>query len=88
VRRVPGSTSAVFMGVLPLSAMLLSYLLTDASFSRSHLVGIAGVLLSIVCICRDDAPTRIAANSAGSTVIHLTESIPSRVYPRSDRQGG
>ena len=55
VRWVSGSTAAVFMGVMPVSAMLLSYLLTDASFSWIHLVGITGVLLSIVCICRDDA---------------------------------
>lgn len=51
VQQVEGSTAAGFMGVMPLSALLLSYLLLGESFAWVHLLGFglvfAGVLLII-----------------------------------------
>ncbi len=51
VKQVEGSTAAAFMGVMPLSALLLSYILLNESFEWIHLLGFimvfAGVLLII-----------------------------------------
>ncbi len=52
VSKVPASTAAVFTGVLPVSALLLSYLVLDEPAQGSHLVGIACVLLGIFLISR------------------------------------
>ncbi len=52
VSKVPASTAAVFTGVLPVSALLLSYLVLDEPARGSHLVGIACVLLGILLISR------------------------------------
>ncbi len=49
---VPASTSAGFMGVLPISAVLLSYAILGESFAWSHLVGIASVLAGIALLTR------------------------------------
>lgn len=45
---VPASTAGVFTGVLPVSAVLLSYLLLDEPFLWSHVVGIICVVAGIV----------------------------------------
>ncbi|MEO8794098.1 MAG: DMT family transporter [Daejeonella sp.] len=51
VKQVEGSTAAAFMGVMPVSALLLSYVLLNESFQWIHLLGFlmvfAGVLLII-----------------------------------------
>ena len=44
---VPASTAAVFTGVLPISAVALSYLFLREPFAWSHPVGLACVLLGI-----------------------------------------
>ncbi len=51
--RVPASTAAVFTGVLPVSAVLLSYLILKESFFWFHLAGMLCVLLGIVLIARE-----------------------------------
>ncbi len=51
VRQVKGSTAAGFMGVMPVSALVLSYVLLGEAFRPAHLLGFgivfAGVLLII-----------------------------------------
>lgn len=49
---VSGGVAGVFTGVMPLSAVTLSYLLLGESFSWSHLVGGGLVIAAIWCICR------------------------------------
>jgi drug/metabolite transporter (DMT)-like permease len=59
---VSASTAGVFTGVLPVSAVLLSYVVLRESFSWAHLVGIACVLAAIVLIVRRQ-PETVAAGS-------------------------
>lgn len=49
-RRVSGTTASVFMGVMPVSALVLSYLLLDEPFEWVHLVGMATVLAGLAII--------------------------------------
>lgn len=55
VQRVTGSTAAGFMGVMPLSALLISYLVLGEAFSWVHLAGATGVLLGIAAVARGHA---------------------------------
>ncbi len=50
VARAPGITASAFMGVMPVSALLLSYLLLGEAFEWIHLVGMAAVLLGIAAV--------------------------------------
>jgi drug/metabolite transporter (DMT)-like permease len=55
--KVPASTAGVFTGVLPVSAVLLSYLVLGEPFSWAHPVGMACVLAAILLIAwRRSAP--------------------------------
>ncbi len=56
--KVPASTAAVFTGVWPVSAVLLSYIILKEPFVPSHLLGIACVLLGISFITREPFQTR------------------------------
>jgi drug/metabolite transporter (DMT)-like permease len=59
VSRVPASTAAVFTGVLPVSALALSYVVLGEPFFWSHLIGAACVLLGIALIAKaKPAPDR------------------------------
>jgi drug/metabolite transporter (DMT)-like permease len=51
--KVPASTAAVFTGVWPVCAVLLSYLILKEQFAVSHLLGIRCVQLGIALIARD-----------------------------------
>lgn len=55
VMRVAGTTASGFMAVMPVSALLLSYVLLGESFSWIHVVGMAGVLAGIAAVTRGDA---------------------------------
>ena len=57
VQRVPGTTASAFMGVMPISALLLSYLLLGESFEPIHAVGMAAVLTGIVAVTRSEQAT-------------------------------
>lgn len=46
-RHVSGTTASVFMGVMPISALVLSYVLLDEPFEWIHLVGMATVLAGL-----------------------------------------
>lgn len=50
--RVPASTAGVFAGVLPVSAVLLSYVVLGEPFAWVHLVGMAFVLSAILLMAR------------------------------------
>jgi drug/metabolite transporter (DMT)-like permease len=50
--RVPASTAGVFTGVLPVSAVALSYVVLGEQFSWAHLVGVVCVLVAIVLTTR------------------------------------
>lgn len=50
VSRVAGTTASGFMAVMPVSALVLSYLLLDESFEPIHAVGMAAVLAAIAAI--------------------------------------
>ncbi len=57
VSRVPASTAAVFTGVWPVSAVLLSYVVLREPFAVTHLLGMACVLLGIGVNARDPLQT-------------------------------
>ena len=59
--RVPASTAGVFTGVLPVSAVVLSYAVLEELFSWAHLVGVACVLLAILLIARQGPAGRAKA---------------------------
>ena len=61
--KVPASTAGVFTGVLPVSAVLLSYLVLGEPFSWAHPVGVACVLLAILLIARQRPATAAATVS-------------------------
>lgn len=46
-RNVSGTTASVFMGVMPVSALVLSYVLLDEPFEWIHVVGMATVLAGL-----------------------------------------
>lgn len=50
VSRVSGTTASAFMGLMPVSALLLSYLLLGESFEPIHAVGIVAVLAGIAAV--------------------------------------
>lgn len=54
VTKVPASTAAVFTGVMPVSAVLLSYIVLREAFSVYHVLGGLCVLLGIGFIARND----------------------------------
>jgi drug/metabolite transporter (DMT)-like permease len=54
VSKTEGSTAAGFMGLMPVSALLLSYLLLGEPFRVVHLIGFAIVFAGVVLIIRDD----------------------------------
>lgn len=58
VAKVPGTVASAFMGVMPVSALLLSYLLLGESFAWIHLVGMAAVLLGIAAVTRGGKESR------------------------------
>lgn len=55
VQRVSGTTASAFMGVMPVSALVLSYVLLGESFEPIHLVGMAAVLAGIAAVTRADS---------------------------------
>ena len=59
--RVPASTAGPFTGVLPVSAVLLSYAVLGEPFSWAHLVGVTCVLLAILLIARQGPAGRAKA---------------------------
>ena len=59
--RVPASTAGVFTGVLPVSAVLLSYVVLGEPFLWAHPIGIACVLAAILLITRQKSPA-VAGN--------------------------
>jgi drug/metabolite transporter (DMT)-like permease len=63
VQRVEGSTAAAFMGVMPLSALLLSYWLLGENFEWIHLGGFALVFTGVIFIIQSHR--RMAAESEG-----------------------
>lgn len=54
VMRVSGTTASAFMGVMPVSALLLSYVLLNEAFQAMHLVGIAAVLSALAAVIYSD----------------------------------
>ncbi|MDX8529275.1 DMT family transporter [Mesorhizobium sp. MSK_1335] len=57
VSRAEGAVAAGFMGVMPASALILSYLLLDEPFRPIHLIGFAFVFLSVLLIAWENAKT-------------------------------
>jgi len=55
VAKVSGSTAAGFMGVMPVSALVLSYLLLGEPFRWIHLTGFAAVFTGVLLISREHA---------------------------------
>jgi drug/metabolite transporter (DMT)-like permease len=50
VKQVQGSTAAGFMGVMPVSALVLSYMLLGEAFDPVHLVGFGLVFSGVLLI--------------------------------------
>ncbi|MCC8408234.1 DMT family transporter [Mucilaginibacter sp. UR6-1] len=50
IQQVEGSTAATFMGVMPISALVLSYALLGEQFRWFHLIGFALVFSGVVLI--------------------------------------
>jgi drug/metabolite transporter (DMT)-like permease len=55
VAKVSGSTAAGFMGVMPVSSLVLSYLLLGEPFRWIHLAGFAAVFAGVLLISREHA---------------------------------
>ncbi|HEU4913628.1 MAG TPA: DMT family transporter [Actinomycetes bacterium] len=55
--RVAATTASGFMAVMPVSALLLSYVLLGEDFAWVHLAGMAGVLAGLAAIVYRDAHT-------------------------------
>lgn len=62
VKQVEGSTAAAFMGVMPLSALLLSYWLLGEKFQWIHLGGFALVFTGVILVIQSHH--RMAADDA------------------------
>lgn len=58
VAKAPGITASAFMGVMPVSAILLSYLLLGESFEWIHLVGMTAVLAGIAAVVESERRTQ------------------------------
>jgi drug/metabolite transporter (DMT)-like permease len=58
VAKAPGSTAAGFMGVMPVSALILSYVLLGEPFRWIHLVGFTAVFAGVLLIARQHAKHR------------------------------
>ncbi|PPQ46243.1 EamA/RhaT family transporter [Paenibacillus peoriae] len=54
VSRVPASTAAVYTGCIPVSTLLLSYIILRESFSFAHLAGAGFVFLGIILMSRGE----------------------------------
>ncbi|MCA9913548.1 MAG: EamA family transporter, partial [Anaerolineae bacterium] len=50
VKQVAGSIAAGFMGVMPVSALVLSYVLLDEAFRWVHILGFAIVISGVLLI--------------------------------------
>jgi drug/metabolite transporter (DMT)-like permease len=61
VSRVPGSTAAVFSGLMPVSAVVLSYALLGEPLLPSHAIGGACVVVGILLIARPSSSVRHTA---------------------------
>jgi drug/metabolite transporter (DMT)-like permease len=59
VARIPASTTAVYTAVLPITALLLSYVVLDEKPTWAHAAGLACVLIAIL-LCTRTANRRIA----------------------------
>lgn len=55
MHRVPAGTAAPFMGVMPVSALLGSYVLLGEAFAWTHVLGLALVLGGLAAVIRTDA---------------------------------
>jgi drug/metabolite transporter (DMT)-like permease len=55
VMRVPGTVAAGFMGLMPVAALVISYVLLDESFQWAHVLGMGAVLLGIAAVTRSHA---------------------------------
>lgn len=55
VRRAPGALAAAFMSVMPVSALVLSYLLLGESFRWGHLIGFGLVFCGLLLMIREHA---------------------------------
>lgn len=53
--RVPAGTAAPFMAVMPVSALVLSYVLLGEAFAWIHVLGMATVLVGLVLVIRSGA---------------------------------
>jgi drug/metabolite transporter (DMT)-like permease len=51
VQKVPGSIAAGFMSVMPVSALVLSYLLLGEEFQWIHMIGFGLVFIGVLLIC-------------------------------------
>lgn len=56
VRRVAGTTASVFMGVMPVSALVLSYVILGEPFRWVHAVGMATVLAGLAVVALRPTP--------------------------------
>lgn len=54
MRRAAGTTAAAFMGVMPISALLISYALLDEPFRWAHVAGMAVVLAGVAVVVEGD----------------------------------
>lgn len=72
VSKTEGSVAAAFMGIMPVSALLLSYLLLGEPFRAVHLAGFTIVFAGVLLIIRDDlksgdAKVSVNANCSAAT---------------------
>lgn len=61
--KVPASSAGVFTSVLPVSAVVLSFLVLKEEILLTHLVGITLVIISILLISKDDPQSESVLNA-------------------------
>lgn len=56
--RVPASTAGMFIGIMPVSALILSYIVLKEPFQWSHIVGMLCVFAALACTLSDTVSHR------------------------------
>jgi len=66
IPKLPASTAGMFVGIMPVSAVILSYVLLKEPFLWTHLLGILCVLVALACITVDLRSHKRRSNSSQS----------------------
>lgn len=80
VSKVPASTAGMFIGIMPVSTVILSYVLLKEPFQWTHLLGILCVLAALMCIAWDFSTHRRRSSSTPASAAVLPSREPNEQY--------